>query len=134
MRRIGVLLAAGVLIGAVVFVGLPILMFLAVTSEDPGSGSCDRGPSGSAVLPATATTGTLTEPQLDRAAPIVSVGYDLRVPRQAMVVALAVASQESGFRNYANNGLGEDLIPVQDGIDASMALPHDAVGSDHGSL
>jgi murein DD-endopeptidase MepM/ murein hydrolase activator NlpD len=45
-----------------------------------------------------------------------------------------VASQESGFRNYANDGAGGDLDASQRGIEASLDLPHEAVGTDHGSL
>ena len=40
----------------------------------------------------------------------------------------------SEFRNYANDGVGADLEADQQGIEASMELPHDAVGTDHGSL
>ncbi|QCC78421.1 M23 family metallopeptidase [Nocardioides daphniae] len=45
-----------------------------------------------------------------------------------------MASQESRFQNYANDGRGGDLAPEQRGIAASLRLPHDAVGTDHGSL
>ncbi|MGH4000710.1 MAG: peptidoglycan DD-metalloendopeptidase family protein, partial [Pseudonocardiaceae bacterium] len=41
---------------------------------------------------------------------------------------------ESGFRVYANDGEGSDLEPDQKGIEASLRLEHDAVGTDHGSL
>ena len=58
----------------------------------------------------------------------------MAVPRRGILVALAVAHQESGFRNYANDGQGGDLAPDQRGIDESLQLPHEAVGSDHGSL
>ena len=50
------------------------------------------------------------------------------------MVALAVASQESRFTNYANDGRGGDLAFFQAGVGASMSLPHEAVGTDHGSL
>ncbi len=50
------------------------------------------------------------------------------------MVALAAAHQESRFLNYANDGRGGDLRPDQAGIASSQELPHEAVGSDHGSL
>ena len=46
----------------------------------------------------------------------------------------AVAHDESGSRVYANDGRGTDLAPEQAGIERSRVLPHDAVGTDHGSL
>ncbi|RYU14793.1 peptidoglycan DD-metalloendopeptidase family protein [Nocardioides iriomotensis] len=76
----------------------------------------------------------LSEPQLANAATIIGVGYRLGVSRKGIVVALAVAHQESGFLNYANDGRGGDLIFLQAGIEDSLGLPHQAVGSDHGSL
>ena len=51
-----------------------------------------------------------------------------------IIIALAVASQESKFQNYANDGLGTDLKPDQLDVDRSLAFPHDAVGTDHGSV
>ncbi len=50
------------------------------------------------------------------------------------MIALAAALQESRLRIYANDGLGGDLAPDQHGIAASLRLPHEAVGTDHGSL
>ena len=37
-----------------------------------------------------------------------------------MVIALATALQESRLRVYANDGLGDDLAPEQEGIAASQ--------------
>ena len=45
-----------------------------------------------------------------------------------------MASQESRFVNYANDGQGGDLTWLQAGIDSSLALPHEGVATDHGSL
>ena len=50
------------------------------------------------------------------------------------MIALATASQESGFTNYANDGRGSDLAFDQLGIERSLLLPHEAVGTDHGSV
>lgn len=78
--------------------------------------------------------GSLSPVQMNRAAAIVAVGRQMQLPDRGIVVALATASQESGFKVYANDGLGGDLAADQRGIDASLKLPHDAVGTDHGSL
>ena len=61
-------------------------------------------------------------------------GRRLGVPAQGIVIALAVASQESHFTNYANDGKGSDLAVLQAGVSHSLDLPHEAVGSDHGSV
>src|SRR3954447_17512361 len=76
----------------------------------------------------------LTATQWKRASQVVSTGMAMGMSGQGIVVALAVASQESGFNVYANDGLGGDLAPDQHGISRSLHLPHDAVGTDHGSL
>lgn len=76
----------------------------------------------------------LTTTQWQRASIIVAVGQTMRVPTRGIVVALAVARQESGFKNYANDGRGGDLASDQIGIARSLRLPHDAVGTDHGSV
>ncbi len=76
----------------------------------------------------------LTPAQVANAAEVFATGQQMGMGERGIVVALAVASQESGFKVYANDGLGNDLQPDQVGIEASLALPHDAVGSDHGSL
>lgn len=75
----------------------------------------------------------LTAAQTTNAAQVFTTGRKMGVKEKGIVIALAVASQESGFKVYANDGTGE-LKPDQKGIDASLALPHDAVGNDHGSL
>jgi cell wall-associated NlpC family hydrolase len=51
-----------------------------------------------------------------------------------IVVALAVASQESHFQNYANDGTDPRLEADQRDVSRSLQLPHDAVGRDHGSV
>ena len=76
----------------------------------------------------------LSPTQSAHAAAIVNEGTRRHVPDQGIVIALAVAHQESDFLNYANDGRGEDLDPFQAGVGASLEFPHDAVGSDHGSL
>lgn len=76
----------------------------------------------------------LTATQVSNAAQVFTTGQQMGMGERGIVIALAVASQESSFKIYANDGQGNDLRPDQRGIEASLALPHDAVGSDHGSL
>lgn len=64
---------------------------------------------------------------------VVAVGEKMHIPPQGIIVALATALQESGLKNYANDGTGQ-LRGDQQGIASSLQLPHDAVGRDHGSL
>ncbi|MEU3454137.1 M23 family metallopeptidase [Micromonospora sp. NPDC006766] len=61
--------------------------------------------------------------QLRNAAIIIKVGQDMHVPARGWVIALATAMQESALRNLANSA-----------VPASLALPHEGVGSDHDSL
>lgn len=86
------------------------------------------------VLATSVGTASLDASQRATAAVVINEGRRLRVPTQGIVIALAVANQESRFLNYANDGLGGDLVPDQRGIGRSLGLPHEAVGSDHGSL
>lgn len=97
----------------------------------PGSGMLER--TVSREVPDDARLG-LSATQWKRAAEVVAAGKTLGIPSHGMVVALAVALQESGLKVYANDGRGGDLGADQQGIDASLRLPHDAVGTDHGSL
>lgn len=109
----------------------PMLMVMTVmggTTKD-AAGCSD----GSTVL-ASSQSGDLNAAQQANASVIVTVGRQLGLPDRAVVIALAVAHQESGFRNYANDGRGEDLDLSQQGIEKSLGLDHDAVGTDHGSL
>ena len=81
-----------------------------------------------------AHVGDLTPAQLANAGAIIAEGRRRGVPAQGIVIALATASQESHFTNYANDGRGGDLAVYQRGIEQSLQLPHEAVGTDHGSL
>lgn len=67
-------------------------------------------------------------PGLDRvqagnAVIIVAVGRRRGLPQRAMVIGIATALQESSLRNLANRR-----------VPASLALPHQGVGSDHDSV
>jgi peptidoglycan DL-endopeptidase RipA len=83
--------------------------------------------------PSRVTVAGLDEVQVAHAVTIVDVGLERDLPTQALRVALAVAAQESMFRNYANDGTGE-LRPEQRDVSRSLGYPHDAVGRDHGSV
>ncbi len=72
--------------------------------------------------------------QLRNAQRVIAEGRRSGVSDRGVVVGLATALQESGLRNYANDGTGGGLKPDQRGVRASMRLPHEAVGSDHGSV
>jgi hypothetical protein len=60
--------------------------------------------------------------QLVNAAAIVAAGKEMGVPERGWVIAVATGMQESKLRMYANKA-----------VPASMALPHEAVGSDYDS-
>lgn len=79
------------------------------------------------------TVDGLDATQLAHAATIVSVGQERGLSTQAVRIALAVAAQESKFRNYANDGSGQ-LRADQRDVSRSLRYPHDAVGRDHGSV
>lgn len=70
-----------------------------------------------------APIGGLDEAQMAHAATIVRVGQEMGLPRQAYVVALATALQESNLRNLAN--------PV---YPDSYQYRHDGSGYDHDSV
>ncbi|UKA55150.1 C40 family peptidase [Arthrobacter sp. FW305-BF8] len=53
----------------------------------------------------------------------ISVGKQLRVPRDGQIIAIMMALQESSLRVMANSN-----------VPASLRFPHDGVGSDHDSL
>lgn len=129
----GVILAA-LVAGACVLVILPLVMVAMVMGGTADQSDECVPSSGSFVLASGVAGGQLDERQLAHASTIVSEGRRLAMPDRAITVALAVASQESGFRNYANDGQGSDLKPDQRGIEHSLELAHEAVGTDHGSL
>ncbi|NJP35531.1 hypothetical protein [Micromonospora thermarum] len=65
----------------------------------------------------------LTQMQMDNAKIIVDVGVGMKMPRRALVVAIATAMQESTLLNYANGGVPE-----------SFNYPYQATGWDHDSV
>jgi cell wall-associated NlpC family hydrolase len=65
----------------------------------------------------------LTSGQVAVASGYISVGRQLGVPRDAWIIAIMMALQESTLRVLANSN-----------VPASFQFPHDGVGSDHDSL
>lgn len=130
-------LAAGGVIATVLVAGLPLLVI--ASAADPADPACaESGLMDVAGSSSTTDLGSgkagLGPAQLDHAAAIIQTGRARGIPEQGMVIALATALQESRLRVYANDGLGDDLAPEQEGIASSQDLPHEAVGTDHGSL
>jgi murein DD-endopeptidase MepM/ murein hydrolase activator NlpD len=118
--------------GLLVVGGLVVLSTL-IMGHDEASGCLGQaGTSG--VVTAAGGAEHLSRSQLNNAAAVISEGRRRGLPDQAVIIALAVANQESRFTNYANDGKGGDLKPEQLGIEQSLRLPHQAVGTDHGSL
>jgi hypothetical protein len=71
----------------------------------------------------TATDLALTETQLAHARGIINAVKRRGLPSAAAVIAIETALAESGLRMYANSNNAK-----------SLRLPHEAVGSDHGSV
>ncbi len=115
----------GLTVGVLATVAAPILLALA-GSASGSENTCDISVAGS--------VGGLSSTQVAHAGDVITAGQRLGVPALGMVVALATALQESRLTVYANDGRGGDLASDQRGIAASLALPHEAVGTDHGSL
>ena len=122
MGKVSLVVAAAALLCVI-----SMMLFLVIVGSDddqgPGQGSAgvvcapaDGGPS-------PAPPPGLNPEQMANAAGIVAAGDELGVPQRAKVIAVAAAMQESGLRVYANSG-----------DPASLALPHEAVGSDHDSV
>ncbi|WP_406044328.1 hypothetical protein OG799_07470 [Micromonospora sp. NBC_00898] len=65
----------------------------------------------------------LDQRQMDNAKVIVDVGRDMKLPRRALIVAIATAMQESNLYNLAS-----DVLPE------SYDYPHQGSGADHDSV
>jgi hypothetical protein len=65
----------------------------------------------------------LTQTQMNHAKTIVAEVDHMHLPKQAAVIAIATAMQETNLRNLANTGLPE-----------SQDLPNDGTGFDHDSV
>src|SRR4051794_18186286 len=115
------LLGFGVLVVGFVFVVGATMGSLPSTSS---SGGCGSDQSATTAAVAVRGVGGLPPPQRATAAGITPEGRTRRIPPQGVVIALAVASQESHFTNCANDGHGDDLSIFQRGIEESLSLPH----------
>src|SRR4051812_45564848 len=132
MRRQGAVVVAVLITVGALSLGFILVLGAMMGAEQDDSMCTDLA---EPVLPIRASkVGGLTPSQLANAGAVIAEGRRRQVPTQAVVNALALASQESHFTNYANDGRGSDLDFFQTGIERSLALPHEAVGTDHGSL
>ncbi len=120
------LILAGVALVAVLVAATA--MFFGGSSGDSASADstvCDPSLS----TPAGGSSGTgdiasgLSAAQVKVVTTIVAAGNAQGIPVRGIVVALAVAQTESGYRNLANPNVPE-----------SLNYPHDATGDDHDSL
>ncbi len=133
-RHRGALLLAVLALAGGLFLAFVLVLGSMMGSTPEGSAPCGTDLAGPALPAGAAGVGGLSAAQLANADAVISEGRRRQVPVQAVVVALAVAAQESRFTVYANDGRGGDLAFFQLGVDASLSLPHEAVGTDHGSL
>jgi murein DD-endopeptidase MepM/ murein hydrolase activator NlpD len=98
--------------------------------------------------PPAAGAGGGTETDANKAAyvqTIIGTGNAMNVPEKGIIIALITAMQESGLKNYANDGeytrqsdftLGSagEAAGILAFARRSMSFPHDAVGTDHTSV
>src|SRR4051794_22619156 len=97
-----------------------ILVLGAMMGSEQDDSDCTWSPG--SVLPASASKrGGLSPAQLATVRGLSAGGRRRQLLQQAVVIALAVASQESRFTNYANDGRGSDLGFFQKGIERSLA-------------
>lgn len=108
-----------------VLIGLPMAWYGATT---PIAGACGTIDLDEAALHGSAD-GQWTPVQFAHAVTIVEVGIEEKIPARGWTIALAVAMQESGLKNYANDNSAD-----YPGVEESLTYPHDAVGHDHDSL
>lgn len=104
---------------AAVLIGAGLMSGLATAAV----GSCMPTASSSPASPGTADVDSMSAAQLAHAEAIVASGVQMNTGSVAQTIAIAVALQESGLRNLANPA-----------VPASLALPHDGVGTDHDSV
>ena len=120
--------------GAVLIVAIPIMMLLRSGSDASTScgGPAVMPPAGAEVAP-TRPPPFWPENKPRSSARSLPSGEQMGISDQGIIVALSTASQESGFKNYANDGTGI-LAADQMDVGKSLNYPHDAVGNDHGSV
>src|SRR5687768_15180780 len=99
-RRAWLLAGLGLLGGCAAF-AVPILMFMVVLGASSEYDEICQPTSDDVMLAADSEETALNADQLENAATVIAVGNRMGVPRHGLVIALAVASQESGFLNFA---------------------------------
>lgn len=122
MRAAGVI-AAAVLAAAVLGLGSLLAMLAVVAGQEntqPGTPGVICAPPG--VDPASIVKGFGPE-QISNAGLIIAAGVEMKVPPRGIAIAVATSMQEAKLQIYANSTVPE-----------SMAIPHQAVGSDHDSV
>jgi surface antigen len=90
----------------VVVLAVPVILIVILGGNGhPGSTACDSAGSqtvhADGSWPADTVVGTLDDAKLANAQTIISVGQQLQVPGDGIVIALATAAQESGWRNVS---------------------------------
>src|SRR5881397_875165 len=108
-RRTLVAVASCALLGALAFASAVTGMLLMVAGQSSTDLPGQCVPGGAVPVSYSGPAPELNPAQRANAQAIIAEGYRLAVPRQGIVIALAVARQESGFKNYANDGKGNDL-------------------------
>lgn len=135
-----VIVLGGITAASAVFIAVIGGAVASNTAAQAAAGSClGAGSSGGVVLAGPGAGGGLVREdmsptQVERIQEIVAVGEQRGLGQRAIVIALATAAQESGFRNYANDGTSSQLRADQRDVARSLDFPHDAVGRDHGSV
>ncbi len=133
-KRAAIVASLVMVLPALLLLAVPLIVVIAISGSGGGGGVGCGG------LPAGAAAGAVTAPQdlpaaqRQHAATIVSVGESMRIPPQGIVVGLATAGAETGFRNYANDGSDPRILESQKIVSQSLSYPHDAVGRDHASI
>jgi hypothetical protein len=139
-RRWALIAGAGCLILIAPLVAVPLMVAVLVAGGAAADGPAVCADNTGALAPVGATQSggssweDLTDRQRQIAGTIILVGQHHGVDVNGIVAALITGYQESKYQVYANDGTGGDLAPEQAGIERSLRLPHDAVGTDHGSL
>jgi len=133
-KKIGIVAAVG-LVAQMVAVLMILQVFVVAGTKSRTVTSTACAPVAAGEIPGNGeTAASLNATQTAHATTIIAVGQSKGITAQGIVVALATASQESRFRNYANDGKGSDLRVDQADVARSVSFPHDAVGTDHGSV
>jgi hypothetical protein len=132
---VAVIVAASLIVG---LAAIPVMVILGATQPSPAAACTDGTATDATIDDAAASDGSswegLSDRQREIAGILIQAGQAKGVTTNGILAALMAGYQESKYQVYANDGLGGDLEADQAGISRSLGLPHDAVGTDHGSL